>query len=103
MPVLHSNVRNRVVMSPVGPGANSDAAKLQHLVVGLRLRRVRISSDRLVLHAVTTCVRARNASLTGGLETRSYIPKNRLIVEDSLCAPGSPMLRSKDAARYLVS
>jgi hypothetical protein len=92
-------------MSPVGPGANSDAAKLQHLVVGLRWKRVRISSDRLVLHAANICVRARtgNASLAGGLETRSYIPKNRLIVEDSLCAPGSPMLRSKDAARYLVS
>src|ERR1700731_4222207 len=58
MPVLHSYVRNRVVMSPVDPGANSDAAKLQHLVVGLRWKRVRISSDRLVLHAATTCVRA---------------------------------------------
>jgi hypothetical protein len=60
-----------------------------------------------IVSCCTLLVRASvldgNASLAGGLETRSYIPKNRLIVEDSLCAPGSPMLRSKDAARYLVS
>src|ERR1700727_530874 len=59
MPVLPSNARNRVVMSPVGLGANSDAAKLQHLVVGLRGKRGRISSDRLVLCAAKMCVRAR--------------------------------------------
>lgn len=87
-------------MSPAGPGANSDAAKLQHLVVGLRWKRVRNSSGS------SPAARSEdrrpcsdgNAWLEGGLKTRSYIPKNRLIVEDSLCSPGSPMLRSINAA-----
>src|ERR1700735_1293561 len=85
MPVLHSYVRNRVVMSPVDPGANSDAAKLQHLVVGLRWKRVRISSDRLVLHAVlgrecfagrrsrNTFVYSKKPAHCGGLIMRTWL------------------------------
>ena len=80
-------------------GANSDAAKLQHLVVGLRWKRVRISGDPPVLRLpVNQPVLGRESSLEGGLKTRSYIPKNRLIVENSLCLTGSPMLRSENAA-----
>src|SRR6202046_5045788 len=85
MPVLHSYVRHRVVMSPVDPGANSDAAKLQHLVVGLRWKRVRISSDRLVLHAVlgrecfagrrsrNTFVYSKKPAHCGGLIMRTWL------------------------------
>src|SRR5258706_4157680 len=34
MPVLHSHAGSRVLLSPASPGARSDAAKLQHSVVG---------------------------------------------------------------------
>src|SRR4029077_7016129 len=43
MPVLHWFLRSIAVISPIVPRAKSDAAKLQHSVLGLRWKRVRNS------------------------------------------------------------
>src|ERR1700679_1439282 len=103
MPVLHSTSRSGVLSSPTGPGVTSDAAKLQHSVEVLRWKRVRNSgefSSRMVHRA---------CSHTGYFAGRRYLKHNIkfLIIdsflEDSLCAPGSPLLRSKAAAWQLAS
>jgi len=52
MAVLHSDARSALVIPPASPSANSDAAKLQLSVEGLRWKRVRNSGNWIprVLH-----------------------------------------------------
>ena len=85
-----------------GSGAYSDAAKLQHSVEVLRWKRVRNSGElgSRILH--TAC---SNTGYFAGKRYLKHIIKFLIIdsfLEDSLCAPGSPLLRSMAAAWQLA-
>src|SRR5579863_3969359 len=97
MPVLHSSVRIGFLMFRAAQGANSDAAKLQHLVVGLRWKRVRISGGHPVLRLL---IKSRCSDGTLGwkwsqntfvfLKTDSFWRTHHAELARQSCVPKSP-------------
>ena len=100
MPVLRYSVRSAVSAPPVTQNPTRPSSNIR---LGFA-----VEACSEFQSGIMVCIshRARSEGLFHweAVETRSIFLKTDLIIlEDSLCAPGSPLLRSKDATRYLVS